>query len=104
MERLLGELPHFENDSAAHEARGIVLGWAACLAQEKKRELYRAWKSLTKQIHSGKKSGACSLCQVKQHMVASGACSGSGGMAIVRFIAAQLGRLLVFFKKKASQR
>ena len=48
MERLLGELPHFENDSAEPEARGIVLGWAACLAQEKKRELYRAWKSSNK--------------------------------------------------------
>jgi hypothetical protein len=37
-------------------------------------------------------------------MVASSACSGFGGIAIVCFIAAQLGRLLVFFKKKVSQR
>jgi len=48
MERLLGELPNFENHSIAHEARGILLGWTACLAQEKKRELYRAWKAFIK--------------------------------------------------------
>jgi hypothetical protein len=35
-------------------------------------------------------------------MVASGARSGSGEIAIVCFIAAQLGRLLVFFKKKSA--
>jgi triphosphatase len=48
MERLLGELPNFENHSIAHEARGILLGWTACLAQEKKRELYGAWKAFIK--------------------------------------------------------
>jgi len=54
MERLLGELPHFENDSAEREARGIVLGWAACLAQEKKGSYTVHGSRLTKQIHSGK--------------------------------------------------
>jgi triphosphatase len=48
MERLLGELPHLENDRGVCEARGILLGWAGCRAQEKKRELYRVWKSFNK--------------------------------------------------------
>ena len=48
MERLLGELPHLENDGAGREARGIILGWAAGRAQEKKQELYGAWKSFKK--------------------------------------------------------
>ena len=104
MERLLGELPHFENESAEHEARGIILGWAAGLAQVKKRELTEPGRSLAKQIHSGEIIRRASHAKCKQHMVASGARSGSGGIAIVCFIAAQLGRLLSLFQKKGSQR
>lgn len=48
MERLLGELPGCEDDLAVQQAIGVTLGWGACLALKKKRELGRAWKSFYK--------------------------------------------------------
>ena len=47
-QRLLSEVAIAENESAQHEAIGIVLGWSASLALLKKLELERAWMRFNK--------------------------------------------------------
>jgi CHAD domain-containing protein len=59
MGRLLGELPGCENDSTLHEPIGIILGWGAYRALEKKQELDRIWASFYKTDPFWQKSAAC---------------------------------------------
>jgi inorganic triphosphatase YgiF len=57
--RLLEELPSCENDSSVHQAAGIILGWGACRALVKKRELGRAWESFYNIDPFWQKPAAC---------------------------------------------